>query len=497
MLRITYDDNGASHDDITIQLGGFVSISDSYYLLQDSDEDVPAPLRVRTSLSQMMSAWAEALSECSDTCYILTELHDEFSRWIQCSRLGTEDEFLVQYGWSTEAGHDLHPIRSAVRTSSPADWQECDDAKAVTVSLIDLLSFGGSMEAFNAQEVPLFDPTLIFEHFRGAYGTQLLTAAVAHFDLFGKLTSNQKLSLPREQLRLELELEHRPFNVLVTALKAMELLVEDGETIGATALAAEHLLTGGQFAVTNYIGLAATSPDVLAMVERLRTNTPFGLETDENGAAFIYRDGMSSAMEQTELARHFTLSLAGRAKNVAPVLADRFRLHDAKTLLDVGGGSGIYAIAYLARNHHLKAIVMDRPEVLSVAAEFAEEYGVADRLELLEGDMFADDFPEADVILLSNILHDWDVPECAELVTKCANRLTTQGRLLIHDVFLDDDHAGPLPIALYSAALFTLTQGRAYSAAEFAEWMNNAGLSVTGPIETLIHCGVLCGKKKE
>ncbi len=495
MLRITYDDNGTSHDDITIQLGDFVSVCDSYYLLQDSDEDVPAPLRARTSLSQMMSAWAVGLSDCSETCYLLTELHDEFSRWIQCRRTG--DDFLLRYGWSTEAGHDLHPIHSAVRTSSPADWQECEDADTLTISLVDLLSFGGSMEAFNAQEIPLFDPTLIFEHFRGAYGTQLLTAAVAHFDLFGKLSVSPDLFLPCEQLRMELELEHRPFKVLTTALKAMELLVEDGETIGATPLAVEHLLTGGQFAVTNYIGLAATSPDVLAMVERLRSNTPFGLETDENGAAFIYRDGMSSAMEQTELARHFTLSLAGRAKNVAPVLADRFRLPDAKVLLDVGGGSGIYAIAYLARNHHLRAIVMDRPEVLSVAAEFAEEYGVADRLELLEGDMFADDFPDADVMLLSNILHDWDVPECKELVMKCANRLPTQGRLLIHDVFLNDDHAGPLPIALYSAALFALTRGRAYSAGEYTEWMNNAGLTVTGPVETLVHCGVLCGLKTE
>lgn len=495
MLRITYDDNGTSHDDITIQLGEFVSVCDSYYLHQESDEDVPAPLKVRAALSQLMAAWTVGLSDCTETCYLLCELHDEFSRWIRCDR--TEDAFLVQYGWSIEAGHDLHPLLSAVRSSPPADWQECEGADAVTISIVDLLSFGGSFESFSAQEIPLFDPTQIFEQFRGAYGTQLLTAAVAHFDLFGKLESSSHLFLPREQLRQELGLEDRPFQVLITALKAMELLVEDGETIGATPLAAEHLLTGGPFAVTNYIGLAATSPDVLAMVERLRTNTPFGLETDENGAAFIYRDGMSSAMEQTELARHFTLSLAGRAKNVAPVLADRFRLHDAKTLLDVGGGSGIYAIAYLARNHHLKAIVMDRPEVLSVAAEFAEEYGVSDRLELLEGDMFADHFPEADVILLSNILHDWDVPECEELVTKCAKRLPTQGRLLIHDVFLNDDHAGPLPIALYSAALFTLTQGRAYSAAEFTAWMNNAGLSVTGPIETLIHCGVLCGTKAD
>ena len=50
---------------------------------------------------------------------------------------------------------------------------------------------------------------------------------------------------------------------------------------------------------------------------------------------------------------------------------------------------------------------------------------------------------------------------------------------------------GPLPIALYSAALFTLTEGRAYSVAEYRQWCEAAGLTVTGPTPTLIHCGVL------
>ena len=494
MFRLTYDDNRSSHKDITLQVGNFISVSDSYYLLQNFDEDLPASLRVRTCLAQMISSWAQGISECQAEVFLLTELHDEFSRWLQCTRK-EQGQFQVQPCWSTEAGHDLDPLRDSVRATPPANCQQCADADAVELTTQELLSFGNSMEMLSAQEKPLFDPTPIFEHFRGAYATQLLTTAVAHFDLFNVLSQSPNLCLPKEQLRLELKLEPRPFQVLITALKAMEYLVQDGDQIGATPLAAEHLLHDANFSVTNYIGLAATSPDVLGMVERLRSNTPYGLETDENGAAFIYRDGIPSAMEESELARHFTLSLAGRAKNVAPVLADQFRLPDAKVLLDIGGGSGIYSIAYLARHHHLKAIVLDRPEVLSVAAEFAEQYGVSDRIELVEGDMFTSDFPAADVMLLSNILHDWDIPECQKLVNKCVAALPSQGRLLIHDVFLNDDHNGPLPIALYSAALFTLTEGRAYSQQEYRTWMENAGLQVGGLVETLVHCGVLCGRK--
>ena len=64
----------------------------------------------------------------------------------------------------------------------------------------------------------------------------------------------------------------------------------------------------------SYLSLAATSPGVVEMVERLRTNRPAGLSGDEAGAAYIYRDGMKSAMEQTSLAEHFTLALSGARK---------------------------------------------------------------------------------------------------------------------------------------------------------------------------------------
>ena len=122
-------------------------------------------------------------------------------------------------------------------------------------------------------------------------------------------------------------------------------------------------------------------------------------------------------MEQEASARHLTLALAGRAKNVAPVLAEKYPLHGAKRLLDIGGGTGIYSIAWLQRHPDLRAIVFDRPEVLKVAAEMAQAYGVADRLERQPGDMFSGPLPgDVDVVLLSNVLHDWDVAECQTLI---------------------------------------------------------------------------------
>ena len=188
-------------------------------------------------------------------------------------------------------------------------------------------------------------------------------------------------------------------------------------------------------------------------------------------------------------------ALAGRAKNVAPVLAQRIDLADARVLLDVGGGTGIYSIALLERNPNLRAIVLDRPEVLRTAREFVQQYNVADRISLHAADMFTDELPPADVVLLSNVLHDWDEPDCQTLVTRCAEILPSDGRLLIHDVLLSDALDGPLPVALYSAALFTLTEGRAYSGLEYRTWLETAGLTLQQHIETMIHCWVLSGSR--
>jgi ubiquinone/menaquinone biosynthesis C-methylase UbiE len=219
------------------------------------------------------------------------------------------------------------------------------------------------------------------------------------------------------------------------------------------------------------------------------------MKPEEAGTAFIYREGVASAMEKETEARRLTLALAGRARNVAPVLAERLPLAEARVLLDVGGGTGLYSVACLRKNSELRAIVWDRPEVLKVAAEMAATHGVSDRLECRAGDMFADPVPAADVVLLSNVLHDWDVPQCQELIGRCAAVLPSGGRLLIHDVFLNDTMDGPLPIALYSAALFCMTEGRAYSAVEYRGWLSAAGLKPQPLLPTLIHCAVLAAEK--
>ena len=498
MLRLTFDDQGTRHGDILLECGDYARHVDSYYFgLDPALKHLPEKLRVRTALEMLLDQWLVAVREAApdQSVFLPFEFADEYTGWLRVTVEG--DRMRCRPGWSAIPGHAVYPTKIGPQLSHVADFDPIPDAEDLVVSQVALVE---AIELNRLDVIdlhpPSIDPTPIFELFRGSVGTELLTAAVAHFDLFTKLKDGPRSV---EGLMRELHLAPRPMSVLLTALRAMKLLRIDEEgRLQLTALSRHHLPQRSAFDVGGYVGLAATSPGVLELVERLRTNSPRGLNLNEDGTAFIYRAGVPSAMEQSDLARHFTLSLAGRAKNVAPALAAQVDLGAAELLVDVGGGSGIYSIAMLKRYSQLRAIVVDRPEVLRVADEFRQRYNVTNRLELRAGDMFHDPLPTgADAVLLSNVLHDWDIPECQQLIARCHGALKPGGQLLIHDVFLNDDHDGPLPIALYSAALFTLTEGRAYSASEYRSWMTAAGFEIEDalPRPTLIHCGVLSATK--
>ena len=97
---------------------------------------------------------------------------------------------------------------------------------------------------------PRTDPTSIFEYFRGSYGSELLTAAIAHFGVFRVLAEG---SLSFEELSQELGLERPPMIVVLTALKAMGLVeVEGSGRLVLSDQAQEHLVAGTEFYVGDY-----------------------------------------------------------------------------------------------------------------------------------------------------------------------------------------------------------------------------------------------------
>jgi predicted O-methyltransferase YrrM len=179
------------------------------------------------------------------------------------------------------------------------------------------------------------------------------------------------------------------------------------------------------------------------------------------------------------------------ASAIAPLMRDR------KHVIDVGGGSGIYASTLAAACPRLSATVLEQVPVDAIARREIEKHGLQDRVRVETGDMFRDAWPSgADVVLLSNVLHDWDFPEVRALLEKAAQTLPSGGLLVVHEAFLADDKSGPVAVAEYSALLMCITQGKCYTPAEYREILDELGFEVGVYRDTIANRGFMTALKR-
>jgi hypothetical protein len=152
----------------------------------------------------------------------------------------------------------------------------------------------------------------------------------------------------------------------------------------------------------------------------------------------------------------------------------------------VGGGSGIYSTTLVAAHPQLTATVMEQAPVDRIAREEIARHGLQDKVTVVTSDMFKGEWPKgADILILSNLLHDWDFPEIRVLLEKSFEVLAPGGLLVIHEAFLKDDKTGPLPVAEYSAMLMHISQGKCYTPSEYGVILQELGFEV-GPYQDTI-----------
>lgn len=335
---------------------------------------------------------------------------------------------------------------------------------------------------------PVTDPTSIYRYRDGLYAVDLLTAAITEFDFFTRLAAQ-----PADHAAIcrALGTAARPTDVMLTLFVASRFIQRDSAgCFSVTALAREHLVSSSPVFLGPYYASLKERPVVQDFIAILRTDRP------ANWGSYKTEKTWTEAMLTEQFATTFTAAMDCRGFTLGPALAKKVPVAGRSRLLDIAGGSGVYACTLVAHHPHLTATLFERPPVDGIARTMIRKRGYSDRVAVIAGDMFADPLPPGhDVHLYSNVLHDWDVAKVRPLLAASFAALPSGGLLLIHDAHLNADKTGPLPVAAYSALLMSVTEGKCYATSEMEALLAEAGFRDCTFAETAVDRSVMMARK--
>ena len=304
-----------------------------------------------------------------------------------------------------------------------------------------------------------------FDEFRdavSAYRLPRVLLAALELDVC-TVVGNRSWTIPN--LAKTLHVSERGLAILCRNLAMAGILKKNGATysnsrLGATALNANHPAYRG-----GYLDLLKTHwMDWVRLPESVRSGVPIDHDVPDS----------------PEWRRRFTFAMHHRTLEIAPAIAAQVPLGKAKTLLDLGGGPGTYAMAFLAKNPGLRATVCDREAAVEVAREIAATHRAGRRLSYVPLDFAKEPIPGSyDVIWYSNVLHIYSPEDNRAIFRKALAALTPGGRLIIQDAFLHDrEGLFPAEASLFAVSMLLFTEGGdTYSKSETTEWLRTCGFS--------------------
>jgi hypothetical protein len=287
--------------------------------------------------------------------------------------------------------------------------------------------------------------------------------AAAELDLFTLL---QKTPLSASALAERIGADRRGLATLLDAVAALGLLAKHREAYYCEASVARFL--------------ASDSPaTVLPMV--LHMSYLWGRWSR---LAEIAKNG-PSAKEEFDFSRHgkdlraFIGAMHSIGAPLAKEIVAAVNPGASKALIDVGGGSGTYTIAFLRAVLGMKATIFDLPEVIEMARERLLHEGLLDRVTLVSGNYHENELPQGhDLALISAIIHSNSLDENLGLYRKTFRSLNPGGRILVRDHVMDPDRVHPKDGAVFAINMLVGTSGGGcYTSEEIGAGLKQAGFT--------------------
>lgn len=301
----------------------------------------------------------------------------------------------------------------------------------------------------------------------GAQPTLLMVAAAEAriFDCLGEQ------DMTAAQIAQNAGLDARATRLVLDGLVGLGVLAKEGERYRNTSTSLRHLRVDTEQSHAVRLWISGT---------RLWERLPEILRT---GKLPEVGDDVESWRRDGTENHAFIRTMYDIGWLAAQSVARALDLSEVTHIVDLGGGPGHYIIAMLERSPTLRATLVDLPLTLLVARDSFKRRRLAERVELVASDLFD---PEADIpvapetaelVLISHMIHMEGPEQNAALIRKAAGLLSRGGRLVIHDMFLEEDRAHPQLSSLCAVHMLAMTRrGELYPASVISGWLAEAGL---------------------
>lgn len=319
-------------------------------------------------------------------------------------------------------------------------------------------------------------PARIMEVGMAFWPAKVLLSAT-ELGLFTALGSN---SMTGRELQSALRLHPRANPDFFDTLLALRFLERDGDgpearyrNTGETALFLDRRspqFIGGFLEMAN----ARLYPFWGNLTDGLRTGSPQN-EIKHTGASMF-----AELYSEPERLEQFMDAMSGISAGNFQAFAEKFDFSGYQTICDVGGATGQLSMLVAKQHPHLRCTSADLPAVTLIAERKIAAAGLASRVSAKSLDFFAEPLPNADVITMGMILHDWNLEKKMQLVRAAYDALPPGGAFVVIENLIDDarrENAFGLMMSLNMLVEF----GDAFdfTAADFFGWCREVGFSRT------------------
>jgi ubiquinone/menaquinone biosynthesis C-methylase UbiE len=306
------------------------------------------------------------------------------------------------------------------------------------------------------------DPNRVSSLITAFHGSATLFAGV-ELGVFAELSNLRKASAG--VLAQTLQLNIRCTTLLLDACVALGLLEKEGSSYRNSVDAEAYLVPGGPL-------------DLSGTIRTWREVYPLGMSIPS-----VVRTGMpveSAAASEKDPDWLGTQLLAqySRTRAIGRPIIRRLNLENRTKLLEVGGGAGAYSMLISLEYPRMHCTVMDRPEVIKIAAGILAQQGHLLHVSTLGADYLTTPFPPGnDVVLMFGALHREPADQIPVLIRRAAESLNPGGLLYVMDIMTNETRTMPSTAALFALKMaLTHQNGRIFSHVDLQHWMTQAGL---------------------